>query len=208
MLKPAPHLLLAARPDTAGQIQEQLVARFGTLLCRRVATRSELLQALDDGGWDLAISELALDDFNAIDLVTWSRERGIQLPLILIAESGVEDIALQCLERGIDQCVLNNAGNLRRLPALVETLLKRVASERERQLIEDELRKSEARDLDVFDNTNDLIQCLANDGSFLYANRAWSDAMGYTVDEIRSLTVMDVLHPDSLDCCQDSFERL
>jgi diguanylate cyclase (GGDEF)-like protein/PAS domain S-box-containing protein len=208
MLKPAPHLLLAARADTAGQIQKRLEARFGTLLCRRVATRSELLQALDDGGWDLAISELALDDFNAIDLVTWSRERGIQLPLILIAESGVEDIALQCLERGIDQCVLNNAGNLRRLPALVETLLKRVASERERQLIEDELRKSEARYLDVFDNTNDLIQCLANDGSFLYANRAWRDAMGYTEDELRSLTLIDVLHPDSLDCCQDRFERL
>ena len=208
MPNPAPHLLLAARADIAGQIQKRLEARFGTLLCHRVATGSELRQALDDGRWDLAISELALDDFNAIDLVTWSRERGIQLALILIAESGVEDIALQCLERGIDQCVLNNAGNLRRLPALVETLLKRVASERERQLIEDELRKSEARYLDVFDNTNDLIQCLATDGSFLYTNRAWRDAMGYTEDELRSLTLVDVLPPDSLDCCQDRFERL
>ena len=55
---------------------------------------------------------------------------------------------------------------------------------------------------------NDLIQCLADDGSFIYTNRAWRDAMGYTEDELRSMTLLDVLHPDSRLCCQQRFQRL
>jgi diguanylate cyclase (GGDEF)-like protein/PAS domain S-box-containing protein len=203
-----PRLLLAVCPDTADLIQQQLDARFENLDCHRVTTKSELLKALDDGGWDVAVSELELDDFTALDFITWNRERAIKLPLVLIAESGVEDIALRCLEQGADQCILSNEKNLRRLPALVNVLLSRVQSEQERKLVEDELRKSEERYLDVFDNTNDLIQCLAADGSFLYTNRAWRDAMVYSENELRSLTLLDVLHPDSLSCCQDRFERL
>jgi len=203
-----PRLLLAVCADIAGPIQQQLDARFESLVCHRVTIKSELLRALEDGDWDLAVSELELDDFTALDFITWNRERGIELPLVLIAGSGVEDIALRCLEQGIEQCILSNEENLRRLPALVSVLLSRAKSEQERKLIEDELRKSEERYLNVFDNTNDLIQCLAADGSFLYANRAWRDAMGYTEDELRSLTLLDVLHPDSRACCRDRFERL
>ncbi|MGI9321113.1 MAG: PAS domain S-box protein, partial [Thiogranum sp.] len=203
-----PRLLLAVCADIAGPIQQQLDARFATNVCHRVTTKSELLKALEDGHWDLAVSELELDDFTALDFLTWNRERGIELPLVLIAESGVEDIALRCLEQGIDQCILADEKNLRRLPALVNVLLSRVQSERKRKRVEDELRKSEERYLDVFDNTNDLIQCLATDGAFLYTNRTWRDAMGYTENELGSMTLMDVLHPDSRRCCQERFERL
>ncbi|MFA7594275.1 MAG: PAS domain S-box protein [Thiohalobacteraceae bacterium] len=78
----------------------------------------------------------------------------------------------------------------------------------ERKLAEELLRRSQERYLDVFDNTSDLIQCSAPDGSFLYTNRAWREALGYTEEEVRSLSLVDVLHPDSLDCCQDRFRRL
>ena len=199
MSNPTPRLLLAVCPDIAGQIQQQLAVRFATPVCHRVATKSELGKALDDGVWDIAISELELDDFNALDLVSWTRERGIELPLVVIADSGGEDIALQCLEQGVDQCVLANEENLRRLPALVNALLSRRESEQRRQRIEDELRKSKERYFDVFDNTNDLIQCLAMDGSFLCTNRAWRDAMGYTEDEVRTMTLLDLARTVSND---------
>jgi len=201
-------LLLAARAPIADTIQQLLQLRFDDLVCHCVTSKSGLLEALAEGGWDLAISELQLDDFDALDLIAWSREQADDLPLILIADTGVEDIALQCLEQSVDQCVLSNENHLRRLPAVVNMLLGRVTFERERRLIEEELRTSKERYLDVFDNTNDLIQCLAADGSFLYTNRAWRDVMGYTEDEIAKLTLLDVLHPDSLLCCQDRFARL
>ncbi|HKJ10273.1 MAG TPA: PAS domain S-box protein [Gammaproteobacteria bacterium] len=78
----------------------------------------------------------------------------------------------------------------------------------ERKLAEEMLRRSEERYQDIFDNTSDLIQCVAPDGSFIYTNRTWRETLGYTERELAQLNLMDVLHPDSLACCQDRFRRL
>ena len=49
---------------------------------------------------------------------------------------------------------------------------------------------------DLVDNTSDLIQLLTLDGKFMFVNRAWRDVLGYNSDEIASLNLRDVLHPD------------
>ncbi len=49
---------------------------------------------------------------------------------------------------------------------------------------------------DLVDNTSDLIQLLTLDGKFIFVNRAWREALGYSSDEISALNLRDVLHPD------------
>ena len=49
---------------------------------------------------------------------------------------------------------------------------------------------------DLVDNTSDLIQLLTLDGKFMFVNRAWREVLGYGSDEIASLNLRDVLHPD------------
>lgn len=78
----------------------------------------------------------------------------------------------------------------------------------ERKRAEERLKRSQERYLDIFDNTSDLIQCVAPDGTFIYTNRSWRETLGYREDEVRSLRLADVLHPGSADCCQDRFRRL
>jgi diguanylate cyclase (GGDEF)-like protein/PAS domain S-box-containing protein len=78
----------------------------------------------------------------------------------------------------------------------------------ERKIAEQRLKSSQERYLDVFDNTSDLIQCVSPDGSLIYTNRAWRETLGYTEQDIPSLNLFDVLHPDSLGCCEDRFRRL
>ena len=77
----------------------------------------------------------------------------------------------------------------------------------ERKLAEEILRASEERYLDIFDNTSDLIQCVATDGKIIYTNRAWRETLGYNQQEVESLSLFDVLHPDSRECCEDRFNR-
>lgn len=71
-----------------------------------------------------------------------------------------------------------------------------------------EILESRERYLDVFENTSDLIQCVAPDGSFIYTNRSWREILGYDDVEISSLNLIDVLHPESKACCQDRFKKL
>ncbi len=61
---------------------------------------------------------------------------------------------------------------------------------------------------DLFENANDLIQSISPDGSILYVNRAWREALGYTDDEITNLTIFDVIHPSCHEHCRELFERV
>jgi len=67
----------------------------------------------------------------------------------------------------------------------------------ERKLADRELRESEERYRDLFDNASDLVCMAAPDGSLLYVNQAWQNGTGYGEDEIGRMKLLDIVHPDS-----------
>ena len=201
-------LLLACGRSIATRIQTHLDTGLECPVYRHIESEPELVAALSDQTWDLIICELQLDDFNALDAVNRIQSLDVYMPMVLLSETGVEDIALRCLEKGIDHFVPASDHGFQRLPLLVHTLINRATAEQAQRRAKEKLKVNQEHYLDVFDNTSDLIQCLAADGSFLYTNRAWRETMGYTEDEVRSLTLLDVLHADSQQCCQDRFKRL
>lgn len=66
----------------------------------------------------------------------------------------------------------------------------------DRKRADRELRESEERYRDLFDNASDLVCILAPDGSLQYANQAWRDGIGYGDDDISHLRLVDIVHPD------------
>ncbi len=70
------------------------------------------------------------------------------------------------------------------------------------------LKESQERYYDLFENANDLIQSVALDGHFIYVNRAWREALGYSEAEINDLSLFDVISPDSQVHCQELFQRV
>jgi two-component system, sensor histidine kinase and response regulator len=78
----------------------------------------------------------------------------------------------------------------------------------ERRQAERELKESEERYRDLFENASDLIQSAAPDGSLIYVNRAWRETLGYSKEEVSELSLFDIIHPDSLPHCMEMFERV
>jgi two-component system sensor histidine kinase/response regulator len=78
----------------------------------------------------------------------------------------------------------------------------------ERKHSDEKRRASEERLRDLFENCSDLIQSIAPDGTFLFVNRAWHDTLGYSDDDLASLTVFHVIHPDSLADYRRMFSRM
>ncbi|MDH4320791.1 MAG: PAS domain S-box protein, partial [Desulfobulbaceae bacterium] len=78
----------------------------------------------------------------------------------------------------------------------------------ERAKNEQALRESEKRYRDLFENAHDLIQIVQPDGTLLYVNRAWRQTFGYGKDEIRNLSIFDLIAPDCQEHCQQTFKRV
>ncbi|MEP7227461.1 MAG: PAS domain S-box protein [Gemmatimonadales bacterium] len=67
----------------------------------------------------------------------------------------------------------------------------------ERKRADRELRESEERYRDLFDNASDLVCMATPDGSLLYVNQAWQEGTGYGEAEIGRMQLLDLVHPDS-----------
>lgn len=74
--------------------------------------------------------------------------------------------------------------------------------------VEGALGESESRFRDLLENANDLVQSVRPDGSFLYVNHAWLETLGYKETEVTTLNLMDVIHPESLPHCMETFQNL
>lgn len=65
--------------------------------------------------------------------------------------------------------------------------------------------ESEARYRAVIENASDMIQSVLPNGRFEFVNPAWLDKLGYTAEEVDDLIIWDVIHPSSLEHCQELF---
>lgn len=202
------NILVASTPERTSLITETLANTGADVHIQNVKDRSALDEVFLQNDWHLIISDLEFADFTALDIAQKKDQVNPDIPVILISDTGSEYIMIRCLEEGIGQFIQLNETYLGHFPSLVASTLKRAEKAHVRRLSEYELIASSERYRDVFDNTSDLIQCLGPDGAFLYTNSAWREAMGYTEEEISSMNLLDVLHPESMMCCQDRFERL
>lgn len=73
---------------------------------------------------------------------------------------------------------------------------------------EAKLRESEERYRDLFENANDLIQSVDENGGFIYVNRKWKNVLGYTDEEIKEITLINILRKDTIPHCMEIFNEL
>jgi PAS domain S-box-containing protein len=77
---------------------------------------------------------------------------------------------------------------------------------RDRARAQEALRESEKRYRELFESASDLIQCVDTKGGILYVNRAWHETLGYSEEDLKALSLFDVIHPESKEQCFEVFK--
>ena len=77
-----------------------------------------------------------------------------------------------------------------------------------RKETERQIQRSEERYRDLFDSTHDMVQSVDPTGRFVFVNRTWRDALGYSKEEVSRITIFDVVHPESVSHCKEVFSRV
>jgi DNA-binding NtrC family response regulator len=139
------NLLMASSTETTTAVKQALGNHHTAIVVHRVDNKQDLHQALESPDWHLVFSDLELSDFSALELASLLGEKKIDVPLVLIMETGAEEIAVRCLESGVSQFIRCNDPYLRNLPVLIDAFLRCAEEETNRRLIEKKLIESEER---------------------------------------------------------------
>jgi len=77
-----------------------------------------------------------------------------------------------------------------------------------RRRMEAALTKSNSQLQDLVENTSDIIFLITLEGKFIFVNKEWCEVLGYSLQEINSLTLDDILHPDHRDQTYGQLEQI
>jgi PAS domain S-box-containing protein len=70
------------------------------------------------------------------------------------------------------------------------------------------MESSQRKYKDLFENANDLIQSINQEGQFDYVNRAWIELLGYAEKDLENLTFLDIIRNDNREKCQQIFHEV
>lgn len=70
---------------------------------------------------------------------------------------------------------------------------------------QENLHQSEQRLQQFLDQAHDLIQSLDEQGRFVYVNESWRRLLGYSDQDLQTLTIFDIVAPENLEAFQKLF---
>jgi len=107
----------------------------------RVDTRQAMSAALDRQPWDIVVADFSMPRFNALAALDLVKEKGLDVPFIIVSGTIGEELAVQAMKNGAHDYIMK--GNLTRLVPAVQRELREAIERRERKRAEGALRDTQ-----------------------------------------------------------------
>src|SRR5437016_6589568 len=162
----------------------------------RVDSAATLEQALARQQWDMVIADYSITNFNSMAALALLKERGNDLPFIIVSGTITEETAVATMKAGAHDYLLK--GNLKRLIPAIERGVHEAESRRERRLAEEALRKSQDLKSSIIQSALDCIIVMDHQGLVIEFNPAAEHTFGYTRAAVLGEPLADLIIPPSL----------
>jgi len=175
------------------ELNEAMIsARWPHCELMRVATREDFAAALDEGNFDLILSDFTMPGFDGRQALALARTKRPEIPFLFVSGTIGEDTAIEALKNGATDYVLKH--RLMRLIPAVDRALREAGERAERVRAEEAMRQSEHKYRELFECLNDAA-FLADEptGKIIDTNRCAEAALGCTRSEILGRKQSDFL---------------
>jgi PAS domain S-box-containing protein len=129
-------LVIDDNPGDRLLASRELKREFPNLQVKEIKEAESFAEALENGGFDLVITDYQLRWTTGIEVLRTVKERYPFCPVIMFTNTGTEEIAVEAMKSGLEDYVLKSPNRYFRLPAAVRVALERVRSERRAALLE------------------------------------------------------------------------
>lgn len=133
-------LVVDDNPDDRELIIQELTGSLGDVEYIEVIRRADFERAMDRGGFDLVLTDYRLNWTDGISILKQSKKRHPHIPVIMITDTGSEEVAVQAMKAGLSDYVLKSY--LFQLPMAVKETLEKERLRKEYEAAQEALREA------------------------------------------------------------------
>ena len=160
-----------------------------------------------DRAWEVILADYTLTQFDALRALALLKERGLDIPFIVVTGAISEEAAVECMKQGAVDYLLKD--RLARLGPAVRHALEEKRVRDQKRLAEATLRESEERFRSIFHQAGIGVAIKRiEDGKIAQANPALQEMLGYSAEELQGMAFVDLVHPDDVEARQEPFQKL
>jgi PAS domain S-box-containing protein/putative nucleotidyltransferase with HDIG domain len=164
--------------ETDAQLIVRLLKKAGyDIAFEQVETAAQMRAALEEGTWDIIISDHSMPQFDSLTALKLLQETGLDIPFIAVSGTMSEETAVTMMKAGAHDYVTK--ANLTRLVPAIERELVQAKVRQERKRAESALARSERAHRTLFENVPVGLYRTSADGHILDVNPAMVKMFGY-----------------------------
>lgn len=175
--------------------------------CQRVDSPSALAAALAAHDWDVIIADYVMPQFNGLAALTLVKQRGLDLPFIVVSGHITDDTAVAAMKAGAHDYVMKD--NLARLGPAVERELREAEVRKARRGSEERLKTEREFRQAVENSVPSGISAVDLEGRQTYVNPAFCAMVGWAEADLVGARPPFVYWPqEEIDSITDSLGRV
>jgi PAS domain S-box-containing protein len=165
-------LLVDDNPDDRTLAQRELKREFGEITVIEALENEQFQEFLVKKQFDIVITDYFLQWSNGLEILKAVKKQDPECPVIMFTGTGNEEIAVEAMKEGLDDYVIKSPKHYLRMAKATRSAYERY---RQRQA----LKEVESQYYRLFESVPVGLYRISKDGTFLEANLALLEILGY-----------------------------